>query len=350
MKSKMSWACVIALMTGAVAFAQPASLEFVPPAMGTMTFGVDRTAFEDSEDIGYAYRKAALHFSDPVGEFTAYKLLPGSKLRLRVLSYQMWLLEHPKVRARKDIPQDTNRSGARFTLTFLSGVKVLSQAMVDTTREIDDREEEKCEVCNGSINPAHFVLEAPVVDIPKEATAVLIRLSHTIDRSTGGVTSVQGTSVAQSLSNVFSLRGKQTVRPRDESTPQFQMVAGSEPRVGAEFKFDEKRPMDARWYSLIHHDKAISDTFEAILGEKFELSRIRTKHIGLWVRSGPALPWDRLMAGSYDIPPVNSTYLEFIFLYSMSAVKANGDEVQLGTFYDSPTGDISRGWVINLIP
>lgn len=306
--------------------AQPPSIKVQSPLPRTMAYDVKWDSLNPLEF------KASLSFSNAQEQAQSQGLFAGGKVKLQVFSEQMWFLENTDTEEfpPKD-PALTNNSSGQFTLVFLNRGAFISKNEATATKRIQ-------------IPGKKFAaFETPLIDIPLTATDIRITLIHTIDVSKGNPTSSQTVAITQPIryvqnSTVLHLRGLQNPNPKDQNSAQFLLMESTASELATSIVFEESRMYDERWISMKNHDPAIRQKYEEVIGKPFDPSLLRPVSVGLC--SPTRIP----KCSDFHHLPATA---EFLFFFRVSAQTSNG-LVGLGDFFDSPTGDLSRGWKINL--
>lgn len=370
------------------ATAQPKYIEILKPLDRSVSFGFDRTASNFHGDVARGQAlQPALNFYHGNEIRLSSGLFAGGKLKIKILSYQMWLLNHPTVTKRSDIPENTSTQSGRFEISFLNSTNVISTVTAVAGHNVGETEEDYCLQCNDTLNPAYVSLETDLVAIPTTANAVRITLVSTVDLTTGqNVTAVNHSATMPIFYHAnpepFHIRGKENSKLKDATLPQFSLMEAFPVNTGASFQFEVEGSRAAREFSMIWFNADVTRKYKdvPVCYDEFNRSRIHyaegndiqvlSKLLYYRVDGGP---WQlgQKAGDVLNIPPVTGAKLEFVFAYELSLDLNHGlydinrcyqlgsdfkwvpshpgvPYVKLGTFYDSPKGDLSEGWSIQL--
>lgn len=370
--------------------AQAPYMETFKPSEALLLLGIDRTASQSNGDVAKGMTAPELTLNFDGGWYVFPGLFAGGKIRVRAASYQMWLLANPNATRRREIPANTESFTGRFEVQFLKDGQVFGRQTVTPDQVTGRVEREYCPQCNDKLNPAFAILSASPLEVPAETTAVRVALLKTVNLSTGAETTPSpyaGTVNVYYRSNpsTIHVRGRDSLEPYNTNKGQFWiMESGRLPR-GSAVEIEPESILNSRGFGLIWGNTPVRAAYEqtpvcydrkhpnkAHFSNGNDVRAVkRTLHYridgGTWQTLAPTTK------GTFEIPPVQGARLEIAYefqfvndlekgLYDINRcyqigsdfewvpVQPGVKQVPLGTFYDSPDGNLTRGWEILLDP
>ncbi len=363
-------------------------VEIFKPQNGQLLLGVDRTATNWGEDVAHGLSATPQVDLRWLGTYSFSGLFAGGKVTLAVTSYQMWLLTHPQAH-RKDIPENTEKMAAKFELRFLKGAQLLSTQTVVADQVLARQESDYCFKCEDHSNPAYAILGSAQADIPSDATdvhAVLLKVVDLDGVESSPIAFAQNFPIYYHADpNPIHVQGKAPLNPLDTNVSQFRVMESGRLKSGSAVQIEADGFFSSRSWAFIFGNTPVRAAYEKtpVCYDRMNPSRahfsngndidLDKKTLFYRVDRGQWQKAELSAKRMFEIPAVKGALLELAFEYTFSnnlekglfdinrcyqisssfewvPVQPGVKSVPLGTFYDSPTGNLTQGWEIQLEP